>query len=89
MGDGHDSDADTILMISPGLWNEANGENLPVIPNSLILKESAPHSTYANFHRCRSFDCAHIFQHSETTCGQLVKRTNETNGVELDQLTSL
>lgn len=37
--DEHDSDADTIRMSSPELWDGVNVENLPVIPNSLILSE--------------------------------------------------
>lgn len=69
MVDEHDSDADTILMSLPKFWNGANVENLPVIPNSLILKESTPDSTYTNYPGCQSFDYTHIFQYLETTYG--------------------
>lgn len=87
--DEHDSDADTILMSSTEFWNGANVENLPVIQNSLILKESTPDSTYAKYPGCRSFDCTHLFQHPAMMCGQSAKRKIETNGVELGELTSL
>lgn len=89
MVDEHDSDADTILMSSTEFWNGANVENIPVIPNSLILKESTRDSTYANYPGCRSFDCIHLFQTPEMTCGQLAKRNIETNDVESGELTSL
>ena len=85
----HDSDADTILMSSPEFWNGANVENLPVIPNRLMLTESTPDSTYANYPGCRSFNCTHIFQHPETTCGQMANGKIETNVVESGELTSL
>jgi hypothetical protein len=87
--DEHDSDADTIRMSSPEFWNGANVENLPVEPNSLILTESTPASTYTNYPGCRSFDCTHMFQHPETTCAQLAKGKIKTNGVESGKLTSL
>jgi hypothetical protein len=87
--DEHDSDADTILMSSTELWNGANVENIPVPPNSLILEESTRDSTYANYPGCRSFDCTHLFQSPEMTCGQLAKRNIETNGVESGEINSL
>lgn len=50
--DEHDSDADTIRMSLPKVYDGVNVENLPVIYNSLILTESTPDSTYANCPGC-------------------------------------
>jgi hypothetical protein len=89
MVEEYDSDADTIPMSSTEFWNGANVENLPVIPNSLTLKESTLDSTYAKYPGCRSFDCTQFFKHPEMTCSQLAKRKFETNGVESGGLASL
>jgi hypothetical protein len=89
MVDHHDSDTDTILMSLTKFWNGANVENIPIPPNSLILKESTRDSTYTNYPGCRSFDCTYLFQSPEITCGQLAKRNIETNGLESGELTSL
>lgn len=89
IGDGHVSDTDTIRMSLNELWNGANVENLPVVPNSLILTESTPASIYTNHPGCRSFDCTYLFQHPETIYAQLTKEKIKTNGVESGKLTSL
>jgi hypothetical protein len=69
MVDENDSDVDTILMSLTEFWNGANVENLPIILNSLMPKESTRNLTFANYSGCRSFDCTYLFQNLEMTCG--------------------
>lgn len=86
MVDEHDADRKTVPMNSPEFWSGANMDHLHVIPNSFILNESTPESTYAKYPGCRSFDCTRIFPHLESTGGQEGKRKIETDGVESGEL---
>jgi hypothetical protein len=68
-----DSDADTIRMTSFEFWNGVDAEDVPVIPQNLILTESTSVSKYKNYTGCQRFNCTHFSQYRESTSAQRAK----------------
>jgi hypothetical protein len=75
------SDAGTIRMSSFEFWNGVDTDNDPDIPRNLIFSESVI-STYGGHPGCQRFNCARLFQNSESTTTQQAKGISETHDIK-------